>query len=747
MSMTLKRIELWNIRCHEHLLFEPDLEGITSVSGSNGAGKSTIVDAFAWGMYGTKTNNIKNKMLIREGVSTKTDKVQVEIEITINRIDYLVRRAILGDHGGAECNVYGRQAGSGDEFNHLAGPAISSAESFIKQVTKMDEKGFLTSILIQQKQVDQIVAASPRERGAVIEKLTGIQAITNAIGMAREEANALKKAASVITLEDTETLESVINEEIEAGKALRKKTDEDSKKIELMKVDANEKIESYREAERKNQLGKSISQDIAVNKEKLSMQSAEMTNLMSLIDDYRKETKTVVTEDLSEIERNLKNANSLVAKKNSELMIAEQELKSNSITINSIKESLSKVSGDLVVLIGENEEDEVKTNLSIDELNKELYSIKAEENQAKKSMSTLGDGLTSCPVCKSHIEDPEELKAEIEREISLMKERTKEINKELKALKSHLQSLSVTKEELISAQADSESLSSLELTHGNLVSKIEEANEAIKDLSSKANVFDKQYKKAIQVASRVDEVNRAKDRVKLLNNEMKQSKKNVASFVKSLEELSPLTDRELAGLRNSTEKETKSLEKLIIEWNKETERLVYLRARVEDLTKQYDSAVTANEKYTQLTETMKQANVAGSLMSEFKENRMKYSIPALEMYASTILSKFTDGDFIKLTLDSKFNTFVTTSSGTVRPIALLSGGELSAAAIALRIGISMLLNEGESNVLILDEILVSMDKERARHIIETITSITNCQVIFIAHNADIQEIADRTVQI
>ena len=59
----------------------------------------------------------------------------------------------------------------------------------------------------------------------------------------------------------------------------------------------------------------------------------------------------------------------------------------------------------------------------------------------------------------------------------------------------------------------------------------------------------------------------------------------------------------------------------------------------------------------------------------------------------------------------------------------------------------MLLNDGDNNVLILDEILVSMDEARARYIIETITSITNCQVIFIAHNTDIQNIADKTVSI
>ena len=57
----------------------------------------------------------------------------------------------------------------------------------------------------------------------------------------------------------------------------------------------------------------------------------------------------------------------------------------------------------------------------------------------------------------------------------------------------------------------------------------------------------------------------------------------------------------------------------------------------------------------------------------------------------------------------------------------------------------MLLSSSEKNVLILDEVLVSMDEERARLIMETISSMTNSQIIFIAHSAEINTIADKTI--
>lgn len=59
----------------------------------------------------------------------------------------------------------------------------------------------------------------------------------------------------------------------------------------------------------------------------------------------------------------------------------------------------------------------------------------------------------------------------------------------------------------------------------------------------------------------------------------------------------------------------------------------------------------------------------------------------------------------------------------------------------------MLLNGAGRNVIIFDEVLVSMDEVRARKIMETISEITNSQIIFIAHNSDIDSIADLVIQV
>ena len=89
-----------------------------------------------------------------------------------------------------------------------------------------------------------------------------------------------------------------------------------------------------------------------------------------------------------------------------------------------------------------------------------------------------------------------------------------------------------------------------------------------------------------------------------------------------------------------------------------------------------------------------------------------------------------------------------TQHGEERAIGQLSGGELSAVAMALRFAISLMLG-GKSgvNLMILDEVLVSQDEERSANILMTLKSITEGQVIIVAHNDSIDTVVDKVVEL
>jgi len=161
----------------------------------------------------------------------------------------------------------------------------------------------------------------------------------------------------------------------------------------------------------------------------------------------------------------------------------------------------------------------------------------------------------------------------------------------------------------------------------------------------------------------------------------------------------------------------------------------------------YKRCKEASENYEKLHNQITIMNLTNQSLIKFKEQRIKNSIPELTDIASEILARFTDNKFTQLILTDKFETFVITENNVKRPVSQLSGGELSAAAIALRLAIALFLNNGQQHLLILDEVLTAMSSDRSQLILETITSLTNAQIILIAHNDGINSFADKVVHL
>lgn len=746
MSFALKSIELKNIRAHEYFLFEPALEGITAISGENGAGKSTIVDAFAWCLYGTRPSGVRNKNLIKDGVDPKDKPVSIKAQIIIGGIEYVIERKIITAQGAVECNVWGKTTGA-DKLTQVAGPAVSHVEKFIKSELGMNEKGFLTSVLIQQKQVDQIVSASPSARGAVIEELTGIASITQAIQKTNENTRGLQKAASIFhtgdmgeAKEKVEKQEKVCKEILEKEKLaikefkeLKLSTSELKKNLEKEQVKLNKRIKLTNKA---NNLKEQI--------EFLKKQSEEDLNY---IIEYKKKYGTTILIDTKKSKKTLEDKRAESYELKSEASGINKELKKT-------KEDIHKCS----ILKGEIED--LKTGLSkLESLEKQLNQEmkELEENKHKRSMlmSEIKHSQAShehingkdknCPVCKSKIEDPEQLKIEIEEEIERFKTEQKEVNRVIKELTN---SESLLKENIsktnISIQAIQEK-DRLDKEVKALTHSLEELSKKHDLVLADLKLFELEYDKALRIEADKNALAAAKGRSLTVNTTIDKNQNELDKTNEEIVILEALTDRSFTALEKRFEEAQTKLTKISISGKEMSGRKLLEIERLNDYKKNLKYVEDAMKQYNEIAEQINVSTGASAMLSAFKADRIEHSIPTLEFFASDFLSKFTGGAFTNLTVDDKFNTFVTTSEGVIRPVAQLSGGELSSTAIALRLGIAMLLNSSEKNVLILDEVLVSMDEDRSRQIMETISSMTNSQIIFIAHNTDINSVADKTV--
>lgn len=745
MTLILRKIELFNFRTHKYFLFSPDLDGITAILGNNGSGKSTIIDAFAWALYGTRPSKVTNKMLIRDGVEVKDHEVKAVVELTINKIDYRIVRRIVSQSGASDCNVYGRS--NSNEYKALAGPAVTSAEAYIKQIMGMDEKGFLTAVLIQQKEVDQIVSSSPRERAAVIEKLTGISSITEAMDLAHLEMKSYQKAAGLITVDDGDSIKNEIQQIINNAKDLKTKSIKLSNLIKENKSNLDNQnnklsldIDNFNKA---NEL--SNKRDLIKQKEK--MLNEELKRIMTALSDFKKKhNSSMIILDPKPLKEKHDSVLRKYLKLNNDIERLKLNYEHSLDVIEKNKDFMSK-SSDLETKQKLNEEKLLKLKTFAQELSDKHQIALSTKRQAKKSLSTISSGDMVCPICKRPIDNPEDLKKELSLELNTATQNEIDLKQEMQKAKDEIEVTNKEKQDLFD---NKNLLAKLKDINANLPlqkSEIDDLSNKLLDLDSEVKILGKNYDKALKDFLYKTDLDNKKIRLDSINTELGNLDKNKSEIDNELNQIKALSTRELNAEKNAVSDLDKLINSQIIELNKNRSSYKYLGNRYKDLQSKYENAVNAKHKYDELVSQMKLSAVTGSIMGDFKLDRIKYAVPTIEMYASTFLGQFTDGKFSQLKLDGKFNTSVITSSGVQRPVAALSGGELSAAAIALRLSISMLLNGADKNVIILDEVLVSMDEIWARKIMETISTVTNSQIIFIAHNSDINSVADLVIPV
>ena len=737
--MILKKVIIENIRSHKYLEFVPASIGVTAISGENGAGKSTIVDAFSWSLFGTRLHGLRNKNYIREGVDAKEETVQVTSYIRVGNTDFMIRRKITSNEGACECKVFSYNEELGDwEFE--SGPAVTHAESFIRSVLNIDEKGFLSSVFIQQKQVDQIVSASPTERGQVIEKLIGVSAITESTKLAREESRALQRAADIIQPGSLEDEKAKVEEFKVAVKDAKDKLEEvktASKTLEqeLVVLRATEEAETelQNHLDSLNTSLENVKTDDNYLKDNLKNYTKILKDNSEISIDYK--MKEIIEEELSEslekektIQTELNNINIQIAR--------FTELFEETLNYEEIKETYAEVSNYYNDMLGKKSE-----------LDEALMGLKVKVKSVKKHLELLKSGAAECPVCGHPILNPkEELKKHTEEQ-EQNKTEFKKLKEELEVLEKDITETAQEKSyyEYQLQKATEQTNSEKDFKKAKRDKKTKEA-----ELKSIQLVIAKNREQLAEINAsekHKDLIETARQQVTLSEERLKENKKEKSRLEKEISALNVLpksTYRVL--LKNLKDKEELLVKTNIQKASLEGElKLIVEKAR--QAVSDYKRCKEASENYEKLHNQITIMNLTNQSLIKFKEQRIKNSIPELTDIASEILARFTDNKFTQLILTDKFETFVITENNVKRPVSQLSGGELSAAAIALRLAIALFLNNGQQHLLILDEVLTAMSSDRSQLILETITSLTNAQIILIAHNDGINSFADKVVHL
>ncbi len=167
---------------------------IACLSGRNGHGKSALIDALTWALWGRC--RVKNKEeVIKRGASES--HVELEFESDGNR--YRILRTISKKKGGSQSSI-DLQVFDGGAGSYRPLDQGVKAQTAIEKILKMDYNSFICSSFILQGMADEFTKRTPAERKEVLSKILELDEYETLTRRAREHAQA--SGVSVTSLEN-----------------------------------------------------------------------------------------------------------------------------------------------------------------------------------------------------------------------------------------------------------------------------------------------------------------------------------------------------------------------------------------------------------------------------------------------------------------------------------------------------------------------------------------------------------------
>ncbi|MDD5509431.1 MAG: SMC family ATPase [Dehalococcoidales bacterium] len=167
------KLSLHNFMCYRDNVPPLSFDGIHTacISGDNGNGKSTLVDAITWALWG-KTRAKSDDDLIHLGQT----EMWVEFDFAIGGQPYRIirRHARPKKSGGQGRTLLELQIADGDGFRTITGNTITQTQQAIIDILHMDYQTFVNSSLLLQGRADAFTVKRPLERKQVLADILGL---------------------------------------------------------------------------------------------------------------------------------------------------------------------------------------------------------------------------------------------------------------------------------------------------------------------------------------------------------------------------------------------------------------------------------------------------------------------------------------------------------------------------------------------------------------------------------------------
>ena len=750
----IKSIKLTNWKTHDNTKIEFQ-KGTNVIVGLMGAGKSSMMDAMSFALFGTfpalEHRRYKVEDIIMNRPSRKST-AGVELELVLGSDTYTITRTI-GRSKKAEAKI--------EKNGQYLQTQSERVNEEIESILKINYEVFSRAIYAEQNRLDYFLELRKGERKKQIDEMLGL----DRFALAEENATSLINALKSYIQEDEKLIESAdLKSMQDRSEALRKEQKEEKAKAEELSKAAKSLREElllmkqeYQKMKEQSDAKAALSKDIASIESRLSTLSSQLEKIK-----LPENTKQELESEGSKIAEELRSAD----KEIESLLTKEKEAIKKRSTIDaqlrqciSDAEKESKIKNE----IGKSDLEEIKSSINskgseVKAAVSGLADSRSRLAEAQKWLDELRKHESNCPICerplseelkKRLLEERDSLIKKLKEEISANEQKVTSTEKELSALNAKFNEINALIAKLASYKGSSEKAKTLraEMVSAEAhVAELEKAAEAIKPKR------DALAEKSEKNRSEIEAINRA-DSIK---SEIESSKKALDEANSRISKIK-VTDKELEELRENYNAKNAEYAKTNAELKASSEASSKLQLQLEEIIK---SIARLNEIEQKVSERRRISaeimRFKNALIDTEAQLRTRLVSSINELLEQLWLGLYPYGDYSSIALraypdDYSLEAAVTIDGEQtwVQVDGVSSGGERSIACLALRIAMSMVIVPN-LKWLILDEPTHNLDAQGIAKMIEVFSNslpsiveqifvITHDDALKQVHNARIYE--------
>ena len=793
--MRISYLELRNYRRFRELRLQfPD--GIIGILGLNGAGKTTIIEAVAWALFGNVDEIVRtNKESIRRLGARASDSVSVTVEFEMEGTEYRLEREMGGKNLSmkASLSTKGEALAEGDR----------AVRTMVQKLLGMDHKSFFTSVFARQKELNELQNHAPSERKKIVLRMLRIDTIDTALQSVREDRRSatdrVRGIETVLVDSEGKDKEPILERRAkglgEAKEGADKKLKETTARVAACESELEDTKSRRESLDKEVAAYNAAAADLRANQATTSEKTASERRLVESIADMEKRLSELPRLEASESEwaRASKRKDVLESEKSkherrTHLTEDVAEIRKEVAQMSSDVDGMERSRPDTAEIdrrIQEAQEGLSECERRRSELTKETGQLNARvadrrvsqdaDRKRLEEIRNAGEDGT-CPTCERKLEDAykllvsklEEGAASAEKDAKDLEAEMDRVRSENEALGRKMQALEKRKahqQELLVEARKAEAR--LEVARAELakrkeaLAKQERALRGIGDVDFSAEEYERigsdlqrlkvEHDEYIRLKGRKEQLAREKQDLRDLRESIARLRAQEATLRGLVEKLEPNKDLYKKCLAEFDSKSSILNEARDAQRNARTE-LERVASDIESTTRELDEVRRMKGAADDMRRKAEDLALLEETVAAFRSHLIGKIAPTLGEMTSEMVDTMTDGRYNRVELDDDYQVMVE-DDGVLHSLDRFSGGEADLANLGLRLAISRVIAErtGASpvNFIILDEVFGSLDPHRKRSVMTALSGLSSQfrQVMLITHVEDVRDLMGSVIRV